>query len=666
MTDYVLVEYGDLTGGGFVPNVGEGRAAPPAAYTALATKLLTNVPQRDEPAEDGHLLPMWSLRHVEVDSAPHWCFAVQGRGGAFGQAGMCQFLFAPAWHDPAGFWHWAVCRIGADGLLGHPDSAEPSHRWLRPVARSALSGALTALFADAQAVVVDGEPVDVAATLHAVIALLPLAEVRRHVFSTYLVRRAVRDTNPPVTGRWPQRLPGGNAGLGSWLERAAEQRGEQAVTHPKTAEVVAWLTGLAAHEQALPQRYLEAPTLAGLVELVAARELDFEESDVPALLAAGDARLTTGHGRGVVSRWAVDAPAAAIARLTGADPLPPELAEVLFDSVLDVHVGAAPHTNPALFPPAADDVPGWSATLARLLRARFDSRARMAEFVRDYVIADGRPLHGAELHQAHESWLADLGVSPADPTVGIYGVPTARIVAEIRKHKVVGPVASAFLDAAPDTLREVVAVLDGLGKVTPTVAVELMRLCAGQEREVLEHVLRLGQAQGPAWAEKWLLATYELVPPSTGAAVLAAGVAHFDRLDRRLPAGLLVAALRSDLSRLTPSAQRKVLRDAALRLESDVHRAAADRAAQPVPAVAREPEPGSREEGADSLPSWHEEEKPPDVPARRGRLPGLPSWLRWPDVRWLLIVLLVVGGVAMLYMTIDGLFDRPSPPGRTP
>ncbi|CCH32259.1 hypothetical protein ABZ816_34130 [Actinosynnema sp. NPDC047251] len=669
MTDYVLVEYGDLTGGGFVPNVGDGRAAPPAAYTAVATKLLTNVPQRDEPAEDGHLLPMWSLRQVGIDSVPHWCFAVQGRGGAFGQAGMCQFLFAPASHDPAQFWHWAVCRVGADGLLGHPDTAEPSDRWLRPVARTALSAALTALFADAQAVVVDGEPVDVAATLNAVIALLPTAEVRRHVFSTYLVRRAVRDTSPPVTGRWPQRLPGGNAGLGSWLDRAAEQHGKRAVKHPKTAEVVAWLTALATRGEALPQRYLEVPSLAGLVDLVAARELDFEESDVPVLLAAGDARLTTGHGRGVLSRWAADAPAAAIAELAGPKSLPVELTEVLFDSILDVHVGAAPHTNPALFPPAADQVPGWSTTLARLLRARFDSRARMAEFVRDYVIADGRPLHGADLHQVHEPWLAELGVSPADPSVGIYGVPTARIVADIRQHKALSPTARAFLDAAPDTWREVEAVLDGLGTVTPTVAVELMRLCAGREGEVLARVLDLGRGQGPAWAEKWLLTAHNLAGPSLGGTVLAAGVAHFDRLDRQLPTGLLVQALRSDFDRLTPPAQRKVLRDAAVRLESDVHRTAANRAAhavpQPEPAT-REPEPGSREDSTGSLPDWHQEDGAAERPAKRGLLSGLPSWLKWPDVRWLLIALVVVGGIAALYLIIDGLFDRSPTPERTP
>ncbi len=657
MTDYVLVEYGDLEGGGFVPHVADDRSAPPAAYTAVATKLLTNVPQRAEPADDGHLHPMWSLRHVDVDAAPHWCFAVQGRGGAFGQAGMCQFLFVPGSHDPATFWYEAVRGIRADGLLEHPDVAEPADRWIRPVDPDRLSAALTALFADAQAVVVDGGPVDVAATLNALIALLPLDVVRRHVFSTYLVRRPVRDPRPPVTGRWPERLHGGNAGLSSWLERAAEQRGKP-VAHPKTADVVAWLTGLAARREALPTRYLAVPTLAELVERIAARELDFEQADVPRLLAAGDARLATGRGRDLVSRWAADAPVEAITRLAG-KPLSPELAEIVFDSVLDVHVNAPPHTNPALFPPAAGKVPGWSATLARLLKARFDDRARLVEFVRDYVIAEGRPLHGEDRHLAHEAWLTELGVSPADPTVGIYGVPTARIVADIRRHKALGPTARTFLVAAADTPREVRAVIDGLGAVTPAIAVDLIGLCEGREDEVLAHALSLGQ--GPAWAEKWLLAVHGKADPATGDAVLAAGIAHFDRLDRELPVGLLVLALRSDLDRLKPAAQRKVLRDAAVRLESDAHRSTATRAPQPTP----QPKPDIAPKHAqqpDSRPEWLEEE-PDEEPAKRR---GLPSWLRWPDVRWVLIALVLVIGIVAVYVLVDGLFARPVTSGGTP
>ncbi|GAA3883087.1 hypothetical protein GCM10022243_54630 [Saccharothrix violaceirubra] len=684
MTEFVLVEYGDLEGGGFVPYVAEGRPAPPAPYTAVATKLLTNVPQPPEPADDGFRYPMWSLRRVDVDGEPHWCFAVQGRGGAFGQAGMCQFLFAPAAFNPATLWYGAVRLVRADGRLVHPEAGEPSDTWLRPVSAERLSGALTALFAGDSKVVVDGGPVDVAATIGALLSVVPLSVVDGYVWTTCLVRRPVQDSRPLVTGRWPEELPGGNAGLRSWLDRAPEKPGTP-VAHPKTPEVVAWLTDLGARDLSLPEEYAAAPTLADLAELIATKQLDIDPADVPHLLAKDDPRLAIGRGRELVSRWAADDPAGAITRLVGSPKLSPQLTEILFDSLLDAHVHAAPGTNPALFPPAAKAVAGWEAVLTRLLRDRFEDRPRMVEFVRDYVIAEGRPLHDGDAQLAHGRWLTALGVSPDDPASGIYPVPTARIVAEIRERRSLGSVGRAFLAAAADPVAQVRVVLDGLDSVPPVVAAEFVALCPDdrQAGEVLTYALDRGQARaGVAWAEKWLLEVHDRVEAGRRGVVLDTGVGHFGRIDHELPASLLVLALRSELAGLgaADALRRKVLTDAVAKLEAGSRRGHAKAKApaphlivhQPVqPAVAQPPArpqtqpqqqprptpyPTEPTESLDTRAPWNVDVEEAATKRKRRRLPDLSA--HWPLIGKVLIAVLVVALIVALYLLARHMLQR--------
>ena len=680
MTEFVLVEYGDLEGGGFVPHVTEGSPAPPAAFASAAAKLVGgNVPQPPEPVDDGRHHPMWSLRQVDVEGVAHWCFAVQGRGGAFGQAGMCQFLFAGADFPPHRLWSGASLLVRSDGRLEHPAVGEPAGTWQRPVSDDAVAAGLRGLFAGETKIVLPGSALGVAATIGALLAVLPPAVAARHVWSTYLVRRPVQDQRPIVTGRWPEVLPGGNVGLRSWLDRTPGREGSP-VGHPQAGAVVDWLADLAAQGLALPADYAAQPDLEALSALIAARQLDFERPDVPRLLDAGDDRLTFGRGRELLTEWAAASPREAITRLVRG--LPEAHEQVVFDSVLDVHRFADPGENPALFPPAASVVPGWDVKLAGLLRARLDRHELVVEFVRDYVIAPGRPLH--ERFHAHESWLNQLGVPPNDPASGIYGVPTARIVAEIRDTKTLGADSRAFLAAAPDPVGEVRRVLDGLASVPPKVAAEFVEL-GGDERDVTDligYALDLGYAGGGStWAEKWLIDVHGLVEAKRRPAVLSAGLTHVTRLDRELPLPLLVLALRTEADGLDPAAAvwRKVYVEAAARLESGAKKArTAGRSAPAQPAApsqptskpvrhAPKPQPASRtptpdtpqtapaRSGADqhSQP-WTSDPEP--VVGKRRRLPDLSA--HWPLIRWLLVGVLVLALFAALFLLTRHMLER--------
>ncbi|MCX2949694.1 hypothetical protein [Lentzea sp. NEAU-D7] len=541
MTEFVLVEYGDLEGGGFVPHVDEGSPEPPPTFAAAAAKLVRgNVPQPPEPVDDGHHHPMWSLRQVDVEDVPHWCFAVQGRGGEFGQAGMCQFLFAGADFPPHLLWSRASACVRPDGRLAHPDVVGIADAWRRPVPWDALSAGLRGLFSCDTKIVLPGSAVDVAATIGALLAVLPKDVAARHVWSTYLVRRPVQDPRPIVTGRWPQELPGGNAGLRSWLDRAPERAGSP-VGHPQASAVVDWLVGLATKGTALPPDYAAQPGLEALSALVAAEQLDFHRADVPRLLDAGDDRLTFGRGRDLLAEWTADSPVEAIVRLVRG--LPEALEHVVFDTVLDVHQRAAPGTNPALFPPAASRVPGWDLKLAELLCARLDRHEQMVEFVRDHVIAPGRPLDG--LVHRHEEWLDLLGVPPSDPASVIYGVPTDRIVAEIRDTGALSPDSLAFLDAAPAPIAEVRLVVDGLTGVPPQAAAGFVTLCTDdrQASDLLKYVLdRTTGKSVVSSVEKWLLDVHGLVEAKRRPVVLSEGLAHLLGRGGKLPVSLLVLA----------------------------------------------------------------------------------------------------------------------------
>ncbi|KOX27093.1 hypothetical protein ADK67_14865 [Saccharothrix sp. NRRL B-16348] len=680
MTEFVLVEYGDLEGGGFVPHVADGSPAPPAAFASAAAKLVGgNVPQPPEPVDDGRHHPMWSLRQVDVEGVPHWCFAVQGRGGAFGQAGMCQFLFAGADFPPDRLWSGASQLVRPDGRLAHPDVGEPTDTWRRPVSDDAVAAGLRGLFAGETRIVLTGSALGVAATIGALLAVLPSAVVARHVWSTYLVRRPVQDPRPIVTGRWPEVLPGGNAGLRSWLDRASDRAGSP-VGHPQADAVVDWLAELAGLGLALPPDYAAQPDLEALSALIAARQLDFDRRDVPGLLDAGDDRLTFGRGRELLAEWAAASPREAITRLVRG--LPEAHEQVVFDSVLDLHRLAEPGANPTLFPPAASVVPGWDVKLAGLLRARLDRHELVVEFVRDYVIAPGRPLH--DRFHAHESWLDLLGVPPSDPASGIYGVPTGRIVAEIRDTKTLGADSRAFLAAATDPITEVRRVLDGLAGVPPKVAAEFVGLGA-DEREVtdlLEYALDLGYAKGGAtWAEKWLIDVHGLVEAKRRPAVLAAGLAHFTRLARELPVPLLVLALRTEADNLDPAAagRRKVYMEAAARLESGakkVRTVGRSAPAQPAPPSQPAPEPARstptpqpaprtptpstpqtsppRTEPADHSPPWGSHPSP--VVGKRRRLPDLSA--HWPLIRWLLLGVLVLAMFVAIFLLTRHMLER--------
>ncbi|MFD4676137.1 hypothetical protein ACFWNN_40875 [Lentzea sp. NPDC058450] len=356
MNEFVLVEYGDRkNGGGFIPYVDERWPAPPPAFVSAAENLVRgNVPPPPEKTVyDGHHHPMWSLRLVDVEGEPHWCFAVQGCGGAFGRSATCQFLFVSADFPPHLLWSRASACVRPDGLLAHPDVVGIAHMPRPPVSAHAVLVGLRGLFSGDSRIVLPGSAVDVAALIGALLAVLPLVVVARHVWSTYLVRRPVRDPRSIVTGRWPQELPGANPALQHWMERAPD-RAYPPVRHPQADEVVDWLVGLAVNGNELPPSYVTQPDVEALSELVAVQQLDFDRTDVPRLLDAGDDRLTFGRGRALLAEWVADSPVQAITRLVRG--LDEAHEHAVFDTVLDVHQRAAPGANLALFPPAASRV----------------------------------------------------------------------------------------------------------------------------------------------------------------------------------------------------------------------------------------------------------------------------------------------------------------------
>jgi len=602
MSDYVLVEYGDLEGGGFVPYVAEGRPEPPAPFTAAATRLVqNNVPQPPEPDDDGHRHPLWSLRVVDVEAERHWCFAVQGRGGAFGQAGMCQFLFAPVTAHPGDLWHDAVGLVRPDGRLAHPGAGPGTGHWRRPREADRVRAGLAGLFAGEAKVVLDGEPLDVAATVGALLSVVPAAVARERVWSTCLVRRPTQDNRPIVTGHWPDALPGGNEGLRSWLKRPAE-RGAP-VAHARAEQVVDWLAHRGALGERLPDHLAELPDLDALTAAVVRTELDFELPDVGGMLALHDQRLLLGRGLELLGEWVAHNPLQAVRHLV--DPLPAAHEHAVFDALLDEHVQAAPGANPALFPPAASVVPGWAEKLVPLLKGRF-THGQLVDFVRDYLIAPGRPLHGADAYLAHEGWLTSLGVPPGDPSLGIYEVPTRLIAEELGRTGQLSATGRRFLLGAVDPVGEAKRVVDQHATAPPAVVAELIGLFDDRARiaAVLDHALDRGlPGGGHRWAEEWLAEVHALADRSRKPAVLSAALGSFRREGLPPPPPLLVLGLRAAANRNDPSSEAYwVLTQAAAALEEA---------------------PGRR--SARSAPSWSDGSRAAPAPAVRAAWSSTPA-----------------------------------------
>lgn len=565
MTEHVVVEWGDQSGGGFVLYTDPRRGAPPGpAFVKAAHDLQDDVVhQPPEDARDNDRFPAWGLQRVDVeDHGPHWCFTVQGRSGAFGRAGSCQFLFAPASADPADVWAHGVALVGPDGRLGH----EPRQPSLPAVDAAQLVGPITALAGRRERIAVPGAPAEVASVIGCLVTALPSAVVAEHVWMTFPLNRSILDERPRVTGLWPAELSDTQSArqVARWLKPDSGELPE--LQPPRADEAVRWLAQLAADGRRDPA-YRALPSLEALLNLIIAEELGITEADIGRLVRAHDPRLQNGTNPEMVRRWAAQQTDAAIGELLARPPH--WLEPMLFDGVLQAQLRAGHGQNPAKFPPA-HAIGGWHVRLADLLRARYHRREELVRFVREHVTAPGRPLGSGDLVQQHRSWLERLGISANDPSTGIFPVPVKEIAASLAHTSRISDTHQRFLRAAPDPVAEIRSVVSRMPEVTAVGAAALMAVPenTGDMSQVLGIVLR-HNGHHDEEAAAWLA---ELMKTAKShrlrEAVITAGDQHL-RKHRTgpLPTAFLASALEF-WGEQEPDPIARILRDASAQLRA--------------------------------------------------------------------------------------------------
>ncbi|MEU3643280.1 hypothetical protein AB0E59_07880 [Lentzea sp. NPDC034063] len=636
MTEHVVVEWGDHAGGGFAPYADPRRGEAPApAFVRAAHDLQDEiVPQPPEDARDNDRFPVWGLQKVDVeDHGPHWCFTVQGRGGAFGRAGSCQFLFAPVAADPAEVWAHGVARVGRDGKLGH----EPRPISPHSVDPSLLLGPLTALAERRRRVAVAGSPAEVAAVIGCLVTALPSAVVAEHIWMTFPLSTPVLDKRPSVTGRWPAEQSDNLSArrVARWLEPDPDELPESL---PRRAdEALRWLAQLAASGRRNPA-HRRAASLRALLDLIIAEELGITEADIAGLVHAHEQRLRNGTNSDMVLRWASQQPGSAISELLRT---PPQWLEaLLFDGLMHAQLHAGRGQNPALFPPAHAVSGSWHGRLAELLRARYHQQEELQRFVRDHVVAPGKPLGTADLVQDWRSWLVKLGVSPNDPS--IFPLPAKDIAAALAQTGRISDAHQQFLRAAGDPADSIRLVVQRMEDVSPASAAVLMAVPDNAEGrvQVLENVLARNTFRGSE-AAAWLVKLMATTGSSrVKEAAVIAGTRHLEK-SGTLPATFLVSALEywSVHSEKDPVAH-VVLRDAGLLL-----RPTAPARNTPSPVPRHDDRWQARDEPARSLAFV------PEAPQEEDRDDGQGSW-------WAVSALVATSVVVVLFLLVSAVLGR--------
>jgi len=580
VTEHVVVEWGDKSGGGFVPYTDPRRGAPPPrAFVKVAHDLQDDVVhQPPDDARDNDRFPVWGLQQVEVeDHGPQWCFTVQGRGGAFGRAGSCQFLFAPADDNPAEVWAYGATLVGADGRLG----LAPRPVTLPSVPADSLVGPLTALAQRRRRIALTGAPTEVAWVILHLISALPDAVVAEHIWMTFPLNIPILDQRPSVTGQWPaEQSDNLNARqVARWLEPDPAEQPDP--LPPRADEAIRWLARTVTTRR-LDAGYRAHPSVRALLETIIADELDITEADVGRLVHAHDRRLRDGLNPELVRRWAGQQPNAAISELLRAAPS--WLADELLEGLLEAQRHAEPGQNPAKFPPA-NATRGWHERLAELLRARYPERNGLLQFVREHVTAPGRPLGTPELVLQHRGWLERLGIAPNDPSTGIFPVPVKEIAAELAQAGRISAAHRDFLHAAPDQIGALRKVVERLPEVAADRAAVLMTVPHKEDgmRQVLELVLDHNphrDERAATWlAEVMQRATSERVR----SAVVTAGEAYLGRFQAGpLPAAFLSCVLQFWSDGEGDPASARLLRDAASRLKPTAPASTTTHRAEPV------------------------------------------------------------------------------------
>ncbi|GLZ40797.1 hypothetical protein [Actinokineospora sp. NBRC 105648] len=505
MSGWTIVEWG--VGSGFALSEPTEGPRPPAQFVRAAESL-TAFPVVQPPAGTGDhtRFPVWCLVYTEVEEfGPHWCFSVQGRDGTFARAGSCQFLFAPASVHPYTVWLEGVERVGPNGKLAHARVCEVPFDAPAP---ARVADLLAAIDENRHHVPVDGAPLEVAALITSLLGRVPAAVARSRIWATYLLKPAVLDDYPVLSGHWPAETAANHgARVRQWLGEATPGRARD----ESDARAFDWLA------RAQPDQlvaYHGLPDLRALLDVVIREELGVRPQDVPRLFTADPDRLRTAKGSAAVLEWAQGEPVRAIAYLVP-PRLPADLAEVVFAGVLRAHRAAGPGENPAWFPPAdAGQFPDWHRHLADfLIRALPDRRDRIA-LVKDTLLAPGRPLSDVDAVYRSGAWLASIGVSPQDPTVGIFPPSPAAIAAALAAPGgTISAAHRAFLRDSPDPVETLGLVAQRIGYITPPVADQFLDVVGEQARPgLLATVLRHNARYPDVPVERWVIQLGERRP----------------------------------------------------------------------------------------------------------------------------------------------------------
>jgi hypothetical protein len=234
-TEMLIARYNDDGGGGFARARDAGNAPDQVwSFTrALIQRERLQIPSLIPSTRD---YPLWTLQRVELASTPYWCFLVQARDES-GSTGLCHFGLVPATVSAAEAW-----RAGRAQVAGRPERGEVAQAEVRDVLGGlALDGS--------RCVRVPGSPEQAAATIEAILSVVPPDVANRTVWSTCALRvpsdhKGVRRT---VSGSWPEEFARYAQDLHQAAELAMGARtdyaGQFAVDHPE--QVVA-LDGLVA------------------------------------------------------------------------------------------------------------------------------------------------------------------------------------------------------------------------------------------------------------------------------------------------------------------------------------------------------------------------------------------------------------------------------------
>lgn len=416
MNESTIVEWGG-SGAGFVLHEPPGRPRPPAAFVSAADKLIKYPVV--QPTADLGPHQAWSLVWTQVEEhGPHWCFAVQGRGGAFGRSGGCQFLFTPARHEPADVWLHGLTMIGPDGRLApEPVREVPCSP---PVPRDLLAP-LAALTADTARVPLDGEPLEVAGSVAVLLKVLPRQVVRSRVWSTFLLKPPVLDDYNIASGHWPAELADRDSAARTrhWLGESTHLPGPR---DDQDAAALRWIAEQASDQVTLGEEYRGLPDMRSFVDRVAREALVPAAHEVPRLLEEAPTRLLTPRAHPAVVRWAHDDPDRAIAHLV-ADRVPGELVDVVFEGLFARHEEGG---NPISFPPAdVSRFPRWPELLADAVRRWVPEQRDRVAFVERTLLAPGRPLADPRALAMSLLWLESLGIGADDLPPSVESIAVA-------------------------------------------------------------------------------------------------------------------------------------------------------------------------------------------------------------------------------------------------